>query len=218
MSVRTVSAYLENDVGMAEDHGSAAWLFDLDFWGRCGQGHDERSALLSLRGAVIGVDIVVGERVEGDEQAFARDRVPCTAEEREATLGILGEVRPQMIALLRSCSPAELDWEDTERVLPSFARWRTLRQIAWHIADTESRYYLPRLGLGTRQRADSLFVELEASAGHVRGVVENMPRDAFVEVDHEIWTSVKVLRRLAWNERGELVVMRAMLAKARSRL
>lgn len=157
------------------------------------------------------------ERVQGDEQAFDRDRVPCTAQEREATLTILRQSRPQTIALLRSCSAAELDWDDPERVLPAFARWRTLRQMGWHIADTESRYYLPCLGLGQRERAAGLLEELERSAVHVRAVVETMPADLTVEGECGSWTSVKVLRRLAWHERGELVAMRAMLTKASAR-
>lgn len=44
----TTGVYVENDVGMAQDHASAAWSFDLDHWGRCGQGGDERSVLLDL--------------------------------------------------------------------------------------------------------------------------------------------------------------------------
>jgi hypothetical protein len=40
-----VLAYLEADVGMADDHTTAAWTFDLDLWGRCGQGMDEHTAL-----------------------------------------------------------------------------------------------------------------------------------------------------------------------------
>lgn len=45
--------------------------------------------------------------------------------------------------------------------------------------------------------------------------VEAMPADLVVDGPHGTWTSVKVLRRLAWHERGELAVMRSMLAKAR---
>lgn len=148
--------------------------------------------------------------------AFSRDRVPCTDPERQATLAILGDVRPQAIALLRSCSEAELDWVDPARVRPPWASWRTLRQMGWHIADTESRYYLPCLGLGSRELAGSLLEELELSTKHVRGVVETMPAGLVVEGEQGTWTTVKVLRRLAWHERGELAAMRAMLAKARS--
>jgi hypothetical protein len=212
-----VSVYVENDAGMAADNSSAAWAFDPEFWGRCGQGDDEALALLDLR-RILGRDaqLAVAERVHGDEQAFNRDRVPCTQDERQATLSILAAIRPQTIALVEACSDAELDWDDPERVLPSYAGWRTLRQIAWHIADTESRYYLPCLELGYRERAHELLAELELSADHVRKVVESMPGALVVEGEQGAWTTVKVLRRLAWHERSELTVMQAMLMKART--
>lgn len=125
---------------MAFDHWTAAWAFDLDLWGVCGQGPDETYALIDLRRQIPGdVKMVVAERVRGDEQAFPRDYRPSTAEERQTTLAILAETRPLTIELVRSCSDALLDWDEPTRVLPSYARWRTPRQIAWHIADTESR-------------------------------------------------------------------------------
>jgi hypothetical protein len=43
--MRQVLAYLEADVAMAADHTTVAWAFDLDLWGRCGQGPDDNSAL-----------------------------------------------------------------------------------------------------------------------------------------------------------------------------
>lgn len=211
------SAYVESDVAMASAHGSAAWVFDPDAWGLCGQGSDEASALVDLRRVLDRhVEVVVAERVKGDERAFVRDRLPCTDSERYATLSILATTRPQTIELLRSCSAAELDWDDPERVLPSYARWRTLRQMGWHIVDTESRYYLPCLGLGYREPARALLEELELSAAHVRKVVETMPAALVVEGEQGAWTTVKVLRRLAWHERSELTVMQAMLMKART--
>ncbi len=216
--MRIVAAYVENDAGMAADHASAAWTFELDWWGRCGQGLDESSALLDLQ-RVLGrrLETVVAERVQGDEQAFARDRVPCSEQERQGTLDILTEVRSQTVGLLGSCSDAELDWDDSDRLLPSYARWRTLRQMGWHIADTESRYYLPCLGMNYREPAQSLFEELRLSAEHVRQVVETVPADVIVEGEDGVWTTVKVLRRLAWHERSELFVMQEMLTKARAR-
>jgi hypothetical protein len=213
-----VRAYVENGVGMGFDYGSAAWSFQLNSWGQCGQGTTEAAALVDLQRRLDAPDeIAVIERVQGDEQVFARDRLPCTAVERRATLSILAEVRPKTIALLRSCSEYELDWDDPERVLPHYAGWRTLRQMGWHIADTESRYYLPSVGLAYREPAASLFEELDISAEGVRAAVETLPADRIVAGEAGIWTTVKILRRLAWHERDELTVMRAMRAKARGR-
>jgi len=155
-------------------------------------------ALLDLQ-RILGRDaqLAVAERVHGDERAFARDRLRCTQDERRVTLAILDAIRPQTIALLQACSDAELDWDDPERVLPSYAGWRTLRQMAWHVADTEGRYYLPSLGLGYRERAPGLMDELRLSGDHTRQLVETMPSDLVTEGEHGVWTTVKVLRRLA---------------------
>lgn len=143
-------AYVENGVAMAFDRGSAAWTFELDWWGVCGQGPDEVAALADLRRRV-GEEVVVAERIDGDELVFARDQVPCTEAERQRTLEILADTRASTSTLLRSCTDAVLDWDDPERELPTYARWRTVRQLAWHLADTESRYYLPSTGLGYRE-------------------------------------------------------------------
>ncbi len=215
--MRSTSVYVEDGVAMASDRGSATWVFDLEFWGCCGQGSDQESALVDLQRVTGGhVDLVVAERITGDECAFARDRLPCTETERLRTLSILVETRPQTIKLLRSCSESELDWDDPDRVLPAYASWRTLRQMGWHIADTESRYYLPCLELGYREPARGLVNELQRSADYVRETVEMMPPALIIDGEQGSWTTVKLLRRLAWHERSELIAMRAILARQRT--
>jgi hypothetical protein len=179
--MRTIRVYVESDAGMAEDHCTAAWTFDADLWGRCGQGPDEGTALAALADElalyqhalyqhalyqhalyqhahgqhahgqqVPSMRQLVVERIAGDEQAFARDHEPATAAERDATLTILEVVRRETLALVDICRPAVLDFDDPDRVLPTWARWRTLRQMAWHLVDTESRYYLTSVGLPGR--------------------------------------------------------------------
>lgn len=213
--MRTVSAYVESGVGMADDSGAAAWVYDVDRWGVCGQGSDQRTALDDLRRHLRAeVRLEVVERIHGEEQAFARDREPCTDAERRTTLDILATCRRQTLALVRSGPSEVLDWDDPTRVLPSFARWRTIRQLAWHVADTESRYYLPQLGLGYRPPSEDLLTELSESATHVRAAIQGMPPDLVRNVVGETWTSVKVLRRLAWHERGEVIVMRRLAQRA----
>jgi hypothetical protein len=39
-----------------------------------------------------------------------------------------------------------------------------------------------------------------------------MPRDLAYQSDGEVWTTVKLLRRLAWHERGELEAIKSLLA------
>lgn len=215
--MRVVPVYVESGVSMASDDGSAAWVFEPDWWGRCGQGGDEDSALAALREELQAGDpasaqqpqpesirFEVVERVAGDEQAFARDLIPAGAVERARTQQILTEARRDTSALVASCSQEVLDFDDPRRTLPTFANWRTIRQLTWHIVNTESRYYLPSLGLPAREADPDLATELAASAEHVRQLVETMPADLVRKADGEIWTTTKVLRRLAWHERSEL--------------
>lgn len=214
-----LSAYVEVGVGAHVDNAAVAWTFDLDLWGTCGQGLQEASAVQALaraaghaRGAAQQPTVV--ERIHGDEQAFRRDHQPATPSERAHTLGILGAAREHTLALIAACSDAVLDWDDPERVLPPWATWRTLRQMAWHVADTESRYYLPALGLPARPREGDLLTELQRSAEHVRMAVTNVAPALVRRSGGEVWTTTKLLRRLAWHERGELVVMQRLAEQA----
>jgi hypothetical protein len=213
--VGSIAAYVEADARMAADHATVAWAFDLDLWGRCGQGTDEESALAALATEVGGgVRLDVVERVTGDERAFPRDERPATGDERTATLAILADVRRDTLALVTGSPPEVLDFDDPQRSLPAWATWRTLRQMAWHVVNTESRYYLPRLGLPYREAEPDLVAELHASADHVRHAVATMPADLVNHHGGETWTTTKVLRRLAWHERSELVTMHHLARRA----
>jgi hypothetical protein len=213
--VQQILTYIEADAGMADDRTTAAWAFDLDLWGRCGQGLDEDSALVALSiDSGRQVLPVVVERITGDEQVFQRDLQPATDAERTATLAILAAARQETLTLVTSSPPEVLDFDDPARTLPAWAHWRTLRQMAWHLADTESRYYLPSVDVPTRPAEPDLITELSASARHVRAVVSAMPADLIHRARGEIWTSTKVLRRLAWHERSELVTMRRLARQA----
>ena len=76
--------------------------------------------------------------------------------------------------------------------------------MAWHLADTESRYYLPSLGLPARPRLPDLLDELAASAEHVRRTLLTAPPDLLRTDRGETWTTTRLLRRLAWHEPAEL--------------
>jgi uncharacterized damage-inducible protein DinB len=191
--------------------------------GTCGQGLQETAAVAALADAAARArgtaqHVVVVERIHGDEQAFGRDHQPATAGERAQTLAILSAARQQTLALISACPDAVLDWDDPQRVLPPWASWRTLRQMAWHVADTESRYYLPRLGLAGRPREADLLGELQRSAAHVQAAVRSVAPALLRRSDGEVWTTTKLLRRLAWHERGEVVVMRRLAERARQHL
>ncbi len=218
-----LDAYLEVGVGAHVDNAVVAWAFDLDLWGTCGQGLQETAALQALAHAAAHARgsaqyVVVVERIHGDEQAFGRDHQPATASERAQTLAILSAARQQTLTLISACPDPVLDWDDPQRVLPPWASWRTLRQLAWHVADTESRYYLPRLGLPSRPREVDLLQDLQRSAAHVQAAVSSVAPALLRRSDGEVWTTIKLLRRLAWHERGELVVMRRLAERARQHL
>ena len=203
---------------MARETGTAAWAFDLDAWGLCGQGATEAEALAALLEATGADSLVVAERIVGDELAFQADHTPVTDEHRRRTEIILRTARAETVALIVGASAAERAWADPARQLPSWAQWHSLGQMAWHIADTESRYYLPSLGLGYRPACEGLVEELHTSLDHVVRTVQSMPPALECRSDGEVWTAMKVLRRLAWHERSELVVMRRLAHRAREAL
>ncbi|MDO5495130.1 MAG: hypothetical protein Q4G64_05420 [bacterium] len=194
--------YVESGVGMAFDAGSAVWSFDLDLWGHCEQAPQADEALAAFKKRH--GPVVVCEAIEGDELAFDRDRQPASNDELDLTVTILTNQRARCFQALADLPPDALDWDDPGRVLPPWARWRTMRQMLWHIADAESRYYLPSLGLASRPRARELATELRSSHDHVLACLANLPRDLITASGAEVWTTTKLLRRLAWHERGEL--------------
>lgn len=167
--------YVESGIGGHIDNATQAWMFDLDHWGTCGQGDDEAAALADLARRALVASMTVVERIAGDEQAFERDRVPETQAELACTQEILDASRAETIELITQADDAELDYDDPERILPDWATWRTPRQLAWHIADTESRYYLAALRVEPPPRASDLELELRYSAEHVRVTLTTLP-------------------------------------------
>ncbi|GBE24479.1 hypothetical protein BMS3Bbin02_00751 [bacterium BMS3Bbin02] len=234
VSFDMTNVYVEGETGGHIDRSTQVWTFDLAHWGLCGQGTNEEHALRSLVTTAHDAyrkfcsrhgeacpsmgEVVVVERIRGDEQAFAEDRLPATGGEIDRTLEILASARCDLVALLESATEQELDWIDPERRMPDWATWRTVRLMAWHVADTESRYYLASLGVEPPDNPSDLNQWLACSASHVRSALPTLPTDRVVEGGGEVWTTRKVLRRLAWHERGEVDAMRALLKKAQALL
>lgn len=147
-----VPVCVESGVNMASAGGAAAWTFDLRWWGRIGQGADEREAVGDLTAQLGDIRTEVVERIQGDEQAFVRDLAPVRRQEQRATLEILQAARADTVRLVGAATDEQLDRVDRARWLPGWASWVTARDLAWHIADTESRYYLPRVWASLRAR------------------------------------------------------------------
>ena len=70
--------YVESAVNLGSANGFAAWTFDLEHWGACGQGQTASAAIHQLRQMTGQDDVTVVETIVGDEKSFARDRVPAT--------------------------------------------------------------------------------------------------------------------------------------------
>ncbi|MCW5952282.1 MAG: hypothetical protein KIT69_08500 [Propionibacteriaceae bacterium] len=208
--------YLESGINMGSTGGAAAWAFDEEHWGVCVQGPTVEEAVANWTRRF--GPAAVAELIHGDEQAFARDHRAADDDESALTMAILKEQRGRAIGLLDRLDDVTLDHDDPERVMPSWARWQTIRQTLWHLCDTESRYYLPRTGLPARARAGDLRSELLQSHRHIVAVLSTMPPDLVHREDGEVWTSTKLLRRLAWHERGELDAVDALLARWRPRI
>ncbi|MDQ2847556.1 MAG: hypothetical protein M3Y77_14680 [Actinomycetota bacterium] len=155
-----VPLYVESCVNLASAGGAAGWTFDLRWWGRVGQGADEREAVRDLSAQLGDIRTQLVERIQGDEQAFVRDLAPVRWQQRCATLEILQAARADTVRLVGAATDDQLDRVDPTRRLPGWASWVTARDLAWHIADTESRYYLPCLGFPARPRLPYLLTEL----------------------------------------------------------
>lgn len=209
--------YVHTGTGAYRADAVVAWTFHLPHWGMAGQGRDEHAALSALEVAAGEPmdSFTVVERVHGDERFFVRDREPASPEEFAFTRRLLDDARAETIRLVAAAGDAELDWSDPARRLPSWARWHTARQLAWHIADTESRYYLPSLGVAAKPRAAGLLDELRQSHTHVQAALVALEPDLVAVNGEQEWSTVKLLRRLAWHEPGELIVLRRLLTRAR---
>lgn len=207
--------FVENGVGLRYDAGSAVWSFDHDLWGSVVQGESESQALARFR-ELYG-PFTVAERIEGDEKSFAQDRLPATIQQRLWTRTILLAQHNRAIRLLHTIPAQALDFDDPNQQIASYATWRTPRLVFWHIADTESRYYIPRCGLPDRDRLPDLEQELVASHAYAMNVIDSIDAEVDAVTGHEEWTSVKLLRRLAYHERVELDIIEAMVSAWGSR-
>lgn len=192
----------------------AIWSFDLEAWGECTQAPDDTSALtlFSRRVHVAPNELRVAERITGPRAVFKQDLAPASDEQIARTLQLLELHRSRTLSLLDAVSEDDLDTQDPTVEQPPWMPWRTPRQILHHIADTEARAYPRWCGLPQLGQVDDLRTELEASARHIGRVILEMPRSFTTEHRGETWTPVKLLRRLAWHERIELIFLRRRLS------
>lgn len=191
----------------------AIWSFELEAWGECAQAATEAEARASFArriGCAVD-DLEVHERTAGADAVFAADLLAADDAQILRTIQILDAQRVLTLALLNATSDGELDAQDPAVRQPTWMVWRTPREVLRHIADTEARAYPRWCGLPQLEPIDDLREELAHSARHVREILHTMPRTFRAEHRGEVWTPVKLLRRLAWHERIELIFLRRRL-------
>ena len=189
-----------------------AWSFDLGQWGVSATADSISAAVDKLQQVTWASSLEVDEVIYGDERAFSRDLEPATAGERASTLTILEQSRDRTFDLMLSATEDDLD-RPLDAGDQSHNPWKTARELAWHFADVESRVLIPALGLRPRPREEALLDELRSSHNAVMEAVAKLP-EALITVtpSGSEWTSVKVLRRLAWHERQHLARLEQLLA------
>lgn len=93
-----------------------------------------------------GLDIVV-EAAFDDEDVFEADREPATRSDVDLTLALMDAARADLVATLDPLPDEVMDWDPPYRAYEEWARWRTVREIVAHVANTETHYYARHIGM-----------------------------------------------------------------------
>lgn len=208
-----MDVYVDTGPGMTAVGEVAAWSFDLEHWGECGQGITEETAVANLARRTGNAQQRIVDRISlaMRDEVFEADLRPATDAQVSVTADILRRERRRTMELVARASVDQLEAADEGVAQPVWMRWRTASAIAWHIADTESRHYLRLVGGGERAPVPDLLGELEESGHWIQAQLLSIRRDAVERQGTALWTTVKVLRRLAWHERVESVFLRRRL-------
>ena len=155
-------------------------------------------------------ELEVAEQVSGNEILFDWDYQPVTPSLIDETIDLLRATRADLLRLVAELSDNALDWNPPYRRFSTWATWRTIRQILVHIANVETHYYLPNIGIRpTVSPADSKVPWQHNLLKH-RNVTTEALQKLKAEQDlsriHLLdagggWSVGKVLRRLVWHER-----------------
>lgn len=208
-------------VGLEEGSDGAVWVHALALPGCAAPGTDPEEALSAFAGALaewldfLGVsgepvppleeelELTVDEWMqtdaavkEGESQVcFQADLVPLTPSEIEQALRRLGDLRGRLLSRIRRLPEAELD-------LAHESGW-TARRILDELARAQW-WTLTRLGASPMaQVPERLLGRLDTAMALVVQQFTTLSPDAIetvVELEGELWTPRKVLRRLLWLE------------------
>ncbi len=155
-------------------------------------------------------EVEVAERVSGNEILFDWDYLPATPSLIDETIGLLHATRTHLLSLVAGLSDDALDWNPPYRRFSTWANWRTIRQILVHIANAETHYYLPNIGIhpavppaGSRDPwKHNLRKHRNVTTEALRKLKaeQDLSRVHFFDAEGG-WSVGKVLRRLVWHER-----------------
>jgi hypothetical protein len=114
-------------------------------------------------------------------------------------------------------SSALKDWTDASKKRKTFYGMcpRTIREVLEHVKSSQY-YYLSRAGLARERKVADFLATREACLRSVRGLFEQTGNHAVYEVDNELWTVKKILRRLVWHDRIHAKGMARMQAKQKA--
>jgi len=209
---------VENNV----EGGSIAWL--LDYPGCTAAGREESEAVLRVPAALVGFQNWLDKHTEeswlsglgdfdvrlvqvlnssggkkGPLDFFEDDRQPLTPLEVERGLQTLAWLRGDLLDMLTSFTPQELEQRCAGEP-------RSMREIAEHLAATEFRC-LERMGLSGGPPSElpaGVFERLAVVREMLNAALSGLAGDGGVREDQgELWSARKLLRRAVWNERSQ---------------
>ncbi len=177
----------------------------VDYW----QFRQRHSLLSQTIPSTKHVQVEVVERVTGNEILFSPDYQVATSTLVDETIALIEATRCDLLELIHGTPDQVLDWDPPYRRFPSWARWRTIRQILAHIANAETHYYLPNIGIqpnispATEKESWQEYLTSHRGATlqalHALKASRDLARVQFH--DDGAWSVRKVLRRLVWHER-----------------
>lgn len=202
---------------------SIAWV--LDYPGCLAYGKDASEAIFKVPHALVAYQSWVGEHtsdswlaglgdfdvrlaeVLDEDKAvspainwFEHDALPLTQNEVERGLQVLTWLRADLLDWVKPLSDRQLDQPFEGE------RW-SIRGILSHVAGAEF-WYLDRFGVAGLQEKDlakDVFERLAQVRERVNTALPELAGNAEVrEVDGELWSGRKILRRLAWHEKDHI--------------
>lgn len=215
-----MKVWLHRSVG--NDTGWNGWCLDLPGFATWAPSEDavlarvpgklaEHSRWLESHGLLQGPfssGLDVAERVSGDEVLFAVDREAVPAGRVDLTIRLLAATRADLLKTMGELPEAALDWDPPYSFFAPWATWRSIRQILAHIANTETHYYLTKIGWRPRcSVAREAGDWCEFLAAHRAEVIDRLAdlRDSsdlcrLRQIPDDEWSVSKVLRRLVRHE------------------